>query len=524
MENDEIDKKYNQNSKYFLCHPRYYGTNNNDNMSDIAAAIELDAVSSGTYVAPEQDDYWDNPYTGIRNANKLIQEAEESSIKDEILPYLGEGHFFRAYNYFTLLRRYGGVPIIDKVLDPNDPEVFNERAPREDVINLILSDLDGAISYLNVKSSSETGRICKEAAKAFKARVTLFEGTWRKYRGIDGANTLLDIAVSESKDVIDSKSYELYEGSGEESYRYMFIDETSENNPESIIAKYYRTNINVNGWAYGVSWGNLNPTKKIADMYLCTDGLPIDKSSLFEGYDSCRSEFYNRDPRMAQSLILPAKSIIRPQFDTYRPQWPGVDNNRNVNSGYMLYKFISEQTTPGDGGGEFDWNVLRYAEVLLIYAEATFERNGSISDADLNISINELRDRVQMAHLTNAFVQANNLDMRAEIRRERTVELAFEGFRWDDLRRWKTAETELPKSLLSIKVVGTQWDSPEITIGNESTPGLFYNLPADQLEDGCKVLQPKSQRTFDPDKNYLLPLPTKQISLNPDKLKQNPDW
>jgi len=507
-----------------LDNPRYDGTNNSDNMSDIAIDVQPDPISSGTYVAPEQDDYWDNPYAGIRNANKLIAQADQSAIKSDILPYLGEGYFFRAYNYFTLLKRYGGVPLIDKVLDPSDQEVFSGRASREEIVNFILSDLDKSISNLSVKSASETGRICKEAAKAFKARVTLFEGTWRKFHVSGDANALLDMAIAESKDVIDSKSYQLYMAKGLDSYRYMFIDQTSKNNPESILAKFYRTNINVNGWAYGVSWGPLNPTKKIADMYLCTDGLPIDKSSLFEGYSLCRSEFQNRDPRMTQSIILPAKSIIRPQFDTFRPQWPGVDNNRNINSGYMLYKFISEEPTPGNGGGEFDWNVLRYAEVLLVYAEAKFERNGAISDADLDISINALRDRVQMAHLTNALVQANGLDMRTEIRRERTVELAFEGYRWDDLCRWKTAETELPNSLLSIKVTGTQWDAPQITIGSDSTPSLFYNLTADQLENGCKVLQPKVQRKFDPDKNYLLPIPTKQISLNSDKLKQNPGW
>lgn len=507
-----------------LPDPRYYGTNNNDNMSDIAFGMQLDQISSGTYVAPEQDaDYWDAPYTGIRNANKLIGEGEESEIKNEILAFLGEGYFFRAFNYFTLLKRYGGVPVIDKVLIPGDEEVFNERAPREEVVNLILGDLDKAIANLSVKGESETGRISQEAAKAFKARVCLFEGSWRKFHQTGDANVLLDQAISASKDVIDSKSYSLYQGKGDESYRYLFIDQTSKDNPEAIIAKKYRHNINVNGWAYGVSWGNLNPTKRIADMYLCEDGLPIDRSSLFEGYDQCRTEFQNRDPRMTQSLILPAKDVIRPQFDTYRPQWPGIDNNRNVNSGYMLYKFISEQPTPGDGGGEFDWNVLRYAEVLLTYAEAQFERNGEISDADLDLSVNVLRDRVNMPHLTNAFVQTNGLDMRTEIRRERTVELAFEGYRWDDLRRWKMAETELPKSVLSIKVTGTQWASQKITIDGSTYTSFFYNLSADQLENGYKVLQRTSQRKFDPEKDYLLPLPSKQISLNPD-LEQNPNW
>jgi hypothetical protein len=508
-----------------LSDPTSGGTLNSDNMADIAEDTQPDPVSSGTYVAPSDDGVWDGSYTGIRNANKLITEGENSSLKNSVLAYLGEGYFFRAFNYYTLFKQYGGVPIIDKVLATNDPEIYNARATRDETFSFILSDLDKAIADLSAKSATETGRICKEAAQAFKARVCLFEGTWREFHGTGDANSLLDLAISESKSVIDSKSYSLYNGKGIQSYRYIFIDNSSENDPESILVKHYVMSINPSGWPYGISWGYMSPTKKIADMYLCKDGLPIDKSSLFEGYNLCRSEFYNRDPRMTESIIVPADSIVRPQFTEAEPQWPGVGNNRNVNSGYMLYKFISEVASPyTSSAGNFDWNDMRYAEVLLTYAEAKFERNGMISDADLDISINLLRDRVQMPHLTNTLVLANGLDMRTEIRRERTVELAFEGFRWDDLRRWKTAETELPNSLLSIKVTGTQWDSPQITIGNNSTASIFYNLSADQLENGYKVLQPKSQRKFDPAKNYLLPIPTKQILLNPDKLKQNPGW
>jgi len=511
---------YNQT----LPDPHYDGNINNDNMSDIAfGQSSINAVSSGTYVPAEQDDNWDSAYSSIRNANKLIQEGQASTIGSTISPFLGEGYFFRAFDYFNLLKLYGGVPIINKVLLPTDTEVFAARAARDVVMDSILSDLNNAIADLPVKSAAETGRICKEAAQAFKARVCLFEGTWRKFHASGDANSLLDQAIAESKNVINSKSYTLYQGSGNASYRYMFIDNTSMNDPETIISKKYRTNINVNGWAYGVSWGNLNPTKTAADLYLCNDGLPIDRSPLFKGYDSCRSEFYNRDPRMAQSLLIPATKVIRPQYDTYRPQWPGQDNNRSSNSGYMLYKFISEQPTPGDGGGAFDWNVIRYAEVLLIYAEAQFERNGSISDADLDLSINVLRDRVNMPHLTNTLVASNGLDMETEIRRERTVELAFEGFRWDDLRRWKTAETVLPKSILSVKVTGTQWSDKVITLDGSSYNSIFYNSSPSQLENGYKLLQPSSQRFFDPGKDYLLPIPTKQVSLN-SKLTQNPGW
>jgi hypothetical protein len=506
-----------------LPDPTYDANNNNDNTSDIAFATSVNTLSSGTYVAPEQDNNWDSAYAAIRNANKLILEGQSSSIKTDIAAFLGEGYFFRAFNYFTLLKLYGGVPIINKVLLPADSAVYTARASRDVVLDSILNDLSNAIANLPVKNSAETGRICKEAAQAFKARVCLFEGTWRKFHASGDANALLDQAIAESKNVIDSKSYTLYQGKGSSSYRYMFIDITSMNNPETIISKKYRTNINVNGWAYGVSWGNLNPTKAIADIYLCNDGLPIDKSPLFKGYDSCRSEFYNRDSRMTQSLIIPATKVIRPQYDTYRPQWPGVDNNRNQNSGYMLFKHISEMPTPGDGGGAFDWNVIRYAEVLLIYAEAKFERNGSISDADLDLSINLLRDRVNMPHLTNTLVTGNGLNMETEIRRERTVELAFEGFRWDDLRRWKTAETVLPKSILSIKITGTEWANKVITIDGSIYNSFFYNVDPGQLENGYKLLQSGSQRSFNPNKNYLLPIPTKQITLN-TKLTQNPGW
>ena len=511
---------YNQT----LPDPHYDGNNNNDNMSEIAfGQSSINAVSSGTYVPVEQDDNWDNAYNSIRNANKLIQEGQASTIGSTISPFLGEGYFFRAFDYFNLLKLYGGVPIINKVLLPTDSAVYTARASRDVVMDSILNDLNNAIADLPVKSSAETGRICKEAAQAFKARVCLFEGTWRKFHATGDANIFLDQAITESKNVIDSKSYTLYQGKGDASYRYMFIDNTSMNDPETIISKKYRTNINVNGWAYGVSWGNLNPTKAIADMYLCSDGLPIDKSPLFKGYDSSRSEFYNRDPRMAQSLLIPATKVIRPQYDTYRPQWPGQDNNRSSNSGYMLYKFISEQPTPGDGGGAFDWNVIRYAEILLIYAEAQLERNGSISDADLDLSINVLRDRVNMPHLTNTLVTGYGLNMENEIRRERTIELAFEGFRWDDLRRWKTAETVLPQSILSVKVTGTEWSDKVITLDGSSYNSIFYNLSASQLENGFKLLQPASQRFFDVNKNYLLPIPTKQVSLN-SKLSQNPGW
>jgi hypothetical protein len=153
--------------------------------------------------------------------------------------------------------------------------------------------------------------------------------------------------------------------------------------------------------------------------------------------------------------------------------------------------------------------LIRYAEVLLNNAEAKFELNGSISDEDLNKTINLLRDRVGMIHLTNAFVAANGLDMRTEIRRERRIELALEGFRYWDLIRWKTAETELPKTLKGTKYFPDEYGTTaQVTIG----------------ADGFVVVQDVSKRHFDPQRDYLWPLPLQELGLNPNLGDNNPNW
>lgn len=133
----------------------------------------------------------------------------------------------------------------------------------------------------------------------------------------------------------------------------------------------------------------------------------------------------------------------------------------------MIRKFLDETLDAAQFIGEYDFKEFRYAEVLLILAEALYEKNGQITDDQLDITINDLRNRANMPHLTNAFVSANGLNMLEEIRRERTVELAFEGYRRDDLRRWGTAETVLPLAIRGVKFVGTEYQQkfPELVIG-----------------------------------------------------------
>lgn len=166
---------------------------------------------------------------------------------------------------------------------------------------------------------------------------------------------------------------------------------------------------------------------------------------------------------------------------------------------------------------DYDRHLIRYAEVLLIYAEAVYEKSEAISDNDLDLSINKLRDRVNMPHLTNAFVITNGLNMRNEIRRERTVELALEGFRYDDIRRWKTAESELPQDVKGIKITGTDWAT--------KSP---YNDPSYLTKvDANGFLIAETGRKFDPAKDYLQPLPTKEVAFynaNGKVLEQNQGW
>ena len=161
----------------------------------------------------------------------------------------------------------------------------------------------------------------------------------------------------------------------------------------------------------------------------------------------------------------------------------------------------------------YDYPVIRYAEVLLNYAEAVYERDGRISDADLDISLNPVRRRANpnMPKLSNAFVSTNGLSMEEEIRRERTVELYLEGFRVDDLKRWNTAVQTMNLPLLGVKYTGTEFQS---NWGSANHPN--------QLKDseGCLIMDDNRQWTS---KNLLYPIPSDQLQLNPN-LGQNPGW
>lgn len=525
----------------------YYGLPNEtsgyarDIYSDVLAGVAgNNTVSDGSYYPTPTSSLWQNSYITIRNSTYLIQEvaAADPALKSQVAVYGGEARFFRAFAYYNLLRDFGGVPIVDKVLTLQDTLLYGPRNTREEVTGYILRDLDSAISVLPQESDiadADKGRVSKGAALALEGRVALFEGTWEKYHtgdafGVAGHdwNGLLDTAISSSAAVMASGQYALFDRRdvlGDSSYRYFFILDKVQSNSANLTKGDQKEYIFVNRFdnnlrpAPGVSGNDIySPTRKLADMFLCEDGLPIDKSPLFHGKQTVASEYEDRDPRMANDLCIPFKTFWAYYPPEYSRSWTNPNAggviysvlfNRTTSTGYYPLKFQQEIAAPLGT----DYPVIRYAEVLLINAEANFERNGSITDAQLNQTINLLRARVGMAPLTNAFAQQHGLDMKTEIRRERTVELFLEGFRFDDLRRWATAATEMPEALEGVKWTGTQY----------ATDPQWADDKLDIGSDGYVVVESSADRKFDPSKNYLFPLPTRQILLNPE-LQQNPGW
>ena len=510
-----------------------------DYMSDLMTSKEnRNIYSNGTNTVPESDSNYGTAYQHIRRCNLLLKNAAEFASPNDIAQYVGEAYFFRAYSYFDLLQFYGDAIITEKPLDTSSPELYVARNDRSEVADFIIHDLQEAIQLLPAfKELSGYSRVSREAAQAFLSRVALYEGTWQENRGNTARGTqLLDIAAKAAREVIDSKAFSIFapESLGEKAQKYMFVLEDVRctpdaslkkiDNHEYIFARCYDEVLDNIGWNISQSF-LLNAcwvTRKMANMYLCQNGLPIEyggtKNPQFKGYNQMDDEFQNRDNRMRYTMAKPHDAFWG--NTNPRVNWTGDDadlkNALTTNfipttgTGYHNQKWATERKV--DSGNEgYDFPIIRYAEVLLNYAEAVFERDGRISDEDLNRSLNLVRRRVNpdMPLLSNKLINDYpGMDMRTEIRRERTVELYNEGFRLDDLKRWKTAETEMPQDLLGIKWEGTEYQT------------TWAKCSYQRNAEGCIVMETGRQWK---ERNYLFPLPKDELQLNPN-LKQNPGW
>ena len=506
-----------------------------DFRSDIMAGPNINVYSAGTNSIPSKDENYDNLYKQIYYTNLLLKKAEGFADKDAIAVPVAEAKFFRAYCYFELVQLYGDCILLTEPADMDSPAMNAERNDRGEVIDQCIKDLKDAAEGLPDRPT-EAGRLCKDAAWAYLSRVALYEGTWQKFHtggadattNSDRVTSLLTTAKDAAYEVISRGNYKLFYNDqlGTESYRYMFILEdvtcnpaglTTADNTEYIFSRRHRVE---DGCGYNISHAMLvsgiSPLRKLADMYRCQDGLPISKSALFKGRSTTTSEYENRDNRMLTTLVKPGtKTWNGSDANNCRLSWNDDDLERAKEqtcasgSGYMGHKWAVERSV-NPGSEAMDFPIIRYAEVLLNYAEAAYELGNAISDTDLDISLNLVRQRINpgMAKLSNALVTNNGLSMREEIRAERTVELAFEGFRVDDLKRWYTAGTEMPQDMLGIQYSGTQWES-------------VWSGQSNQLDaDGNIIIYGNRQWG---EKNYLYPLPSDQTQLNPN-IGQNPEW
>lgn len=499
-------------------------------------------VARGTIQIPTRDDRWDKCYENIRTVNILLEKAKSyPGSQEEIKEYLSEAYFFRAYTYFYLLKFFGGVPIVTTVLDVDSKELTGPRNSRYEVVDFILSDLDKSFEGLNNEQSipaTEKGRISYYGAKAFKARVLLYEATWRKYNGTstdyvgsagpssDQVNTFLDEAITLCEDVMTNGKYSIWNHNGVSSMqkmsnRYLFCLEDADSNPagltkasnnEFIIYGVYDKGLRPGSINLNQTLQKLDVSRKLVDMFVCTDGLPIEKSRRFKGYANPGDEFQARDNRLKSYIDEPAADKV-------------LNDGR---SGYKSKKF--EAVNRSNLEESANYPVLRLAEVYLTYAEALYERNGEITDVQLSKSINILRNRAGVANLTNELVADNDLNMLDEIRRERTVELYMEGHRFDDLKRWGIAEKELNQSRCGM-IVGNA-DYPTVFVDASGSPTDRYSkntfvwgeervaTPYGLLNS--VVLDNKSNYNFKKT-HYLWPIPQRQIDMN-SNLKQNPGY
>ena len=512
-----------------------------DYRSDLTCASSINSYSQGTNTIPATDGNYTTLYTRIYYTNLLLQKAEAFGDQTSIATPKGEALFFRAYLYFELVQIYGNAILVTEPIDINSERLYAKQNDRGEVIDQCIKDLEEAAKLLPTQPAEE-GRVCKYAAWALLSRVALYEGTWQKFHTGNGQNTerssaLLNRAKTAAQEVMEhsNNAYSLFynealqnaQDKDNQSYRYMFIlEDAAQCNPanlnksankEYILSHRHRATDKMGINLTHAMAGNVcYVTRKMANMYLCSDGLPVDKSPLFKGYDTSTSEFQNRDARMNNTLLFDGEKFW--DNDTKngsRLTWNDNDYNNcrtantRANSGYLTQKWAVERVVD-DYYESVDYPVIRYAEVLLNFCEAIYEMNDRISDSDLDKSLNLVRRRVNpnMPKLSNSFVEANSLSMRDEIRRERTVELFLEGFRIDDLKRWKTAETEMPQDQLGVKITGTSYAT--------SWSGQTRSLN----QDGCIIMYDK--RTWS-EKNYLYPLPSDQLQLNP-QLKQNKGW
>jgi len=547
-----------------------------DNMVNIGSSIN--ARYNGTHVVGSSDSNGNTGWTfnTIYKINWFLENFVKAPISDDLKNrYRGEALFFKAWEYYNKVLFFGDVHWLANTLTTESPELYTDRTPRAEVMDSVLYCLNYAVQHLPEPTSADAaGRVNRDHANALKARICLFEGTFRKYHTElnlqSTANKFLEEAVTASSALINSGRYGLYNDGTDQTYWNMFILKgSSVPHNEAIIARVYDgTQV---GHYSQLFWYENNrsvgATKGLVDDYLCIDGNPIytggskgnyTPSPMFKGYDHW-SEMDNRDPRLRQSIMKPGEyfSIWDAGTNIMDAETNGVvyptcayTGTGSVPTGYRIIKHWMPDNTQHASTGTQIGVELRYAEILLAYAEAKYELYGTLGQDDLDLTINALRERagfdfstypnsrLTLANIPNDprldGIYADKLEysvspLLREIRRERRVELALEDLRYPDLMRWKAGP------LMTVPLRGINFESvKDLYDGSNNlyptvAPELVIGKDVYVDDEGFLIIYPLDSNFPEPgvrpwgDYQYYWPIPKGEFILNPN-LTANPGW
>ncbi len=441
---------------------------------------------------------WDESYKAIRAANYFlknidkVQENDPLVTNDMLNRYKGEVRFLRAYHYLRLVMFFGDVPLITNTLSAKEAKSVT-RTNSQEIWDFIDTELTEIKDVLPLNYSNENvGRITKGAALALDARAMLYAGRWQK--ASDAAKAVMDLGI-----------YDLYPN-----YKDLFTYD-AQNNIEIILDHQHAKDIaNHNFFAtHGpVSLGGkvgISPTRTLVDSYETINGLTIQEDPIYNPLDP----YANRDPRLEGSMFIPTFSDDVPGDTLYNGKIfdprPNSDTGDEVEvdffrtkTGFSIKKYISPEDFQDKNNGGINFILIRYADVLLMYAEAKIEL-GSI-DQSVYDAINKVRARVDLPPIESDLTQS---ELRNKVRHERMIELALEGLRFFDLRRWKTAENVMEGII----------------------PGMKYIPVGDPTEESqIEVLNyGGTDRNFNSPRDYLFPIPSEELILVPS-LTQNPGY
>ena len=476
---------------------------------------------------------WRNSYKAIARANTILanlDKAVEDIPQETFDGFAAEARFIRASMYSYLISHWGDVPYYTEELDLDEAFTMG-RTDKNVILQNIYTDYDYAIANLPESyGSGESQRATKGAAMGMKARIALYNSDWT-------------IASEEAKACMDLEVYSLYPD-----FRDLFLSKTK--NPDEILfaiprsvsldvshATNYPIRATMTRNAGG--WGSFNPSWDLLASFLCTDGLPIDESPLFNP----REPFENRDPRCAQTIVPfqtehlgfmyqpHPDSVEVLNFSTGEYQY---NNDTRSNKQYASYngmiwrKWVDEDWSD-DRKADNDKFIIRYADVLLIYAEASIE-SGQIDQSVLD-AINMVRARAYGVGISDtgsypAVTTTDPAELRKAVRIERRMEFVWEGLRYMDLIRWRLAEKALtttiygmldPADLLSTVIPQGLWFWSETPQVDEDGVADFTSM----FDAGyCKIL---AIQQFDASRQYLWPIPSKEILIN-ENIQQNPGY